>query len=217
MISADGPEALAKLAQRPTVLTIDVHRGHLDPAVATLPLGEDAAADLVQRLVPMLAAFRGQGVPVTHVVTAYRDVDEILANPYWRFQADRIDSPRRSIADHNLEGMPGLELMPGIAAEGDRIIRTKKRYDCFIGTDLEFLLRAGRHDSVFLVGVNTNSCVLATALAASVRDFAVFVIDDGVDTMLGRELHEAAEALVDASFGWVVTSRDALERAGTTD
>jgi len=217
MISADGPEALAKLAHRPAVLTIDVHRGHLDPAVATLPLGEDAAADLVRRLVPMLAAFRGQGVPITHVVTAYRDVDEILANPYWRFQSDRSDSPRRRIADHNLEGMPGLDLMPGIAAEGDRIVRTKKRYDCFIGTDLEFLLRTGRHDSVFLVGVNTNSCVLATALAASVRDFAVFVIDDGVDTMLGRELHEAAEALVDASFGWVVTSADALQRSGTTD
>jgi len=215
MISRDGPEALVRFAAQPAVVTIDVHRGHLDPAVATLPLAEAPSAALVGRLVPMLAAFREHAVPVIHVVTAYRDADEILSNPYWRLQAGRAGSARSRIAEHNLEGLLGLELMPGIQVDGDRVVRTKKRYDCFLGTDLEFLLRAGGHDSVFLVGVNTNSCVLATALAASVRDFAVFVLDDGVDTMVGRDLHEAAEALIDASFGWVVSSTDALERLGS--
>jgi nicotinamidase-related amidase len=216
MISPDGTEALARLADWPAVLTIDVHRGHLDPAVATLPLSDEASAALVARVVPMLAAFRDRGVPVIHVTTTYRDSSEILSNPYWRFQSGRVESARGQIAEHNLDGLPGLELMPGVEADGDRVVRTKKRYDCFVGTDLEFLLRAGRHDSVFLVGVNTNSCVLATAIAASVRDFAVFVLDDGVDTMHGRDLHEAAETLIDASFGWVVTSANALDRVGRT-
>jgi nicotinamidase-related amidase len=60
------------------------------------------------------------------------------------------------------------------------------------------------------MGVNTNSCVLATAVAASVRDLAVFVVEEGVDTMLGSDLHDAALSVIDASFGWVVRAETAL-------
>jgi nicotinamidase-related amidase len=210
MESAQGRASFEQLAQRPAVVTIDLHRGHLDPSVATLPLPADAAGALVERVVPLLDEYRAHGLPVVHVVTAYRDRAEILSNRYWQFQANREDSPRRQIAEHNLVGMPGLELMPGIARPGDAIVETKKRYDCFVGTDLGFILESGRHDSVLVLGVNTNSCVIATALAASVRDYAVFVVEDGVDTMLGPELHDAALAVIDASFGWVVSGATTL-------
>jgi biuret amidohydrolase len=84
------------------------------------------------------------------------------------------------------------------------VVTTKKRYDCFVGTDLEFVLRSGGHDGLLILGVNTNSCVIATAIAASVRDFSVFVVEDGVDSMLGEDLHRAAKQIIAASFGWVV-------------
>jgi nicotinamidase-related amidase len=203
--------ALEMLALRPVALTIDLHRGHLDPQVATLPLPEDAASALIDRVVPLLDDYRALGIPVIHVITAYRDRGEILSNPYWRFQAGRGDSARRNIAEHNLEGMPGLELMPGIGRDGDTVIATKTRYDCFVGTDLDFVLRAGEHDSLLVTGVNTNSCVIATSVAASVRDFGVFVVEEGVDTMLSAELHEAALSVIDASFGWVVSAATTLD------
>jgi biuret amidohydrolase len=211
MASSEAREAFLQLATRPAVVTIDLHRGHLDPAVATLPLAAENAAALVERAVPLLHAYRDHGVPVVHAITAYRNRDEILNNAFWRFQAGRPGSSRAAIAEHNLEGMPGLELMPGIGRAGDAIVRTKQRYDCFVGTDLEMVLRAGGHDAVLLLGVNTNSCVIATAIAASVRDYAVFVVEDGVDTMLGPELHEAALAVIAASFGWVVPAEVTLE------
>ena len=210
MESNQARASFEQLAQRPAVVTIDLHRGHLDPAVATLPLPAAAAAALVERAVPLLDEYRALGLPVIHVVTAYRDRDEILANAYWRFQAGRDDSPRRQIAEHNLIGMPGLELMPGIERPGDTIVETKKRYDCFVGTDLEFRLQTGGHDAILVLGVNTNSCVIATSIAASVRDYAVFVVDEGVDTMLPA-LHDAALAVIDASFGWVISAETTLE------
>jgi biuret amidohydrolase len=210
MRSLDPREAFDQLATKPVVVTIDLHRGHLDPDVATLALPADASAQLIERSVPILGHYRDARLPIIHVVTAYRDRDEIVSNPFWRFHADRPGSPRSAVAMHNLVGMPGLELMPGILEAEDRIVLTKKRYDCFIGTDLEFLLRAGGHDSVLLLGVNTNSCVIATAIAASVRDFAVFIVADGVDSMLGAELHHAALRIIDASFGWVIDSETSL-------
>ena len=217
MASTEAADALRTLATRPAVVTIDLHRGHLDPAVATLPLPAENAAALVDRAVPLLDAYRELGVPVVHIITAYRNREEILDNAYWRFQANRPGSSRAAVAEHNLEGMPGLELMPGIGRDGDAIVRTKQRYDCFIGTDLELVLRAGRHDAVLLLGVNTNSCVIATAIAASVRDYAVFVVEEGVDTMLGPELHAAALSVIAASFGWVVPAQVTLDALGARD
>ena len=210
MESTQARASFAELAKRPAVVTIDLHRGHLDPETATLPLPADAALALVERAVPLLDEYRGLGLPVIHVVTAYRDRDEILSNAYWRFQAGRPDSPRKQIAEHNLIGMPGLELMPDIERPGDTIVETKKRYDCFVGTDLGFRLQTGGHDSVLVLGVNTNSCVIATSIAASVRDYAVFVVDEGVDTMIPA-LHDAALAIIDASFGWVISAQTTLE------
>ena len=215
MRSNEPREALQELAHRPAVVTIDLHRGHLDPSVATLPLPAEASAALVARVVPLLARYRDLGLPIIHVVTAYRERGEIVSNPFWRFHAGRADSPRRVVGEHNLDWLPGLELMPGVRGPGDRLVATKKRYDCFVGTDLELLLRSGRHDAVLLLGVNTNSCVIATAIAASVRDFAVFVVAEGVDTMLGPDLHGAAERVIDASFGWVIEAATTLEVLGS--
>jgi nicotinamidase-related amidase len=192
-------------------VTIDLHRGHLDPEVATLPMPADRAAALMERVVPLLAEYRALGLPIFHLVTSYRDRSEILSNPIWRYRAERAAGLRKRIADHNIDGMPGIALMPGIAGEGDKVLTTKRRYDCFVGTDLEFSLRSGGHDSILLMGVNTNSCVLATSTAASSRDFAVFVVDDGCDSMLGRELHEATESVINGSFGWIVTGEQTLD------
>jgi len=207
----DVRELFGELATRPAVVTIDLHRGHLDPAVATLPLPAEAAAALVARAVPLLEEYRRLGLPVLHLLTSYRDRDEIVSNPYWRIQAGLAGSPRARVGEHNLDHLPGVQMMPGIVGEGDKVLATKKRYDCFVGTELEFLLRAGRHDALLVLGVNTNSCVLATAVAASVRDFAVFLVDEGVDTMMGPELDAAARLVFEGSFGWIIGGAESVE------
>jgi nicotinamidase-related amidase len=182
--------------------------------VATLPLDAEAAAALLHRTVSLLGSYRDLGLPLVHVLTCYRAEEEILSNPFWRVQAGRRDSVRSRIAEHNLHDGPGVALMPGIAEPGDIVVRSKKRYDCFVATELEFVLRSGRHDSVLLLGVNTNSCVLATGIAASVRDFAAFIVDDAVDTMMGPELDGAARAVFEASFGWVIRGAETLRLLG---
>jgi hypothetical protein len=48
---------------RRAVVTMALHRGHLDPHLATLPLTADGVA-------------RGIGAPVVHVVTGYRHEDD---------------------------------------------------------------------------------------------------------------------------------------------
>jgi nicotinamidase-related amidase len=193
---------------RIAVVGIDLHRGHLDPEVATLPLPAEAAAAVVARNRAFFDAVRRAGIPIVHLVTRYRDVGEILANPAWRRRAEDPTSTRRNMAGHNLEGMPGLEIMQGLFAPGDIVVDTKKRYDCFLGTDLDFVLRTRGVEELWITGVNTNSCVLATAIQASVRDYDVTVVSDCVDTMDGPSFHESALMLLQRAFTEVRTSQE---------
>ena len=200
---------------RPAVVTIDLHRGHLDPEVATLPLPADVAARVVEANVRFLDAARALDIPVVHVVTGYRDADEIGANPYWRALAD-TGVTRSNILRHNLPGLPGQELMPGICdPERDRVVNGKKRYDCFLGTDLAITLHAMKVNTLLITGVNTNSCVLATTITAQTRDFACIVVSDCVDTCDGPDFHESALTMIERAFGWVMSADKALEAVGS--
>lgn len=196
---------------RPAVVTIDLHRGHLDPTVATMPLEPEAAGRIVDNNRLFLEGARRQGLPVIHLLTRYRTADEALANPFWASRVGTSDS-RASSAVHQVEPSDGIELMPGIHdPDHDSIVDTKKRYDCFLGTDLGFLLGVADVDTLLLTGVNTNSCVLTTAIVGSTRDYSVVVISDCVDSMDGPYFHDAALRCIEQAFGWVMTSSEALE------
>jgi nicotinamidase-related amidase len=196
---------------RAAVVTIDLHRGHLDPAVATMPLPAEHAAAVTAANVRFLGAARRSGLPVVHLVTSYRDVGEIESNRFWRGLAG-TGATRGTAREHQLAGGPGQELMPGVCVpEHDRVIATKKRYDCFRATDLGLVLDSLGINTVVLTGVNTNSCVLATAAAACSRDYAVIVVADCVDTMDGPEWHDAALRCIERAFGWVMGSTEVLE------
>lgn len=194
---------------RPAVVTIDLHRGHLDPDVATMPLPAEAAARVTRANVALVTAARARGVPVVHVVTTYRTVEEISTNPWWASVAG-TGATRANVLAHQLPGSPGLDLMPGLLDPAlDHVVTTKKRYDAFAASDLDHVLRAVGARTLLLTGVNTNSCVLATTVAANARDYAPVVVEDCVDTM-DRSLHDAALGIVRQAFGWVATTDEVV-------
>jgi nicotinamidase-related amidase len=194
------------------VVAIDMHRGHLDPAVATLPLPAERCGPVIKRAAALLAGVRERGVPVVHVVTEYRDTGEIAANPFWRAIHDDPDRARRGILRHNLAGSPGTEIIPELLGPGDVIVRGKKRYSAFHGTDLEFVLRRRlRAEALVLAGINTTTCVLCAAFEATNRDFRVVVAADAVDSMDGEDMHRFALRLTAAALGWPLSSHEILQ------
>lgn len=198
------------------IVAIDLHRGHLDPAVATMPLEAEAAARVVAANEKLFKQARAAGIPVFHCVATYRDSEEIALNPAWKHRGEDPNNPRKNVLKHNIVGMPGCEVMPTLLDERDFIIDAKKRYDCFTATDLELSLRAHGVNTVLITGVNTNSCVMATSTAACCRDFAVVVVSDCVDTMDGKDLHDAALKVIGRAFGQVMTTQEALTAVGAS-
>jgi nicotinamidase-related amidase len=195
-------------------VAIDMHRGHLDPAVATLPLPAERCGPLIKRAAALLAGLRERAVPVVHVVTEYRDPAEIAVNPFWKAAHDDPGKARRGILRHNLRGNPGTEIIAELHDPRDLVVRGKKRYSSFHATDLEFLLRRLGADTVILAGINTTTCVLCAAFEATNLDFRVVIAADAVDSMDGEDMHRFALRLMQAALGWPLGNEDIFQALG---
>jgi nicotinamidase-related amidase len=207
---------MANLLERPVVVSIDMHRGHLDPEVATLPLPAARSRALVARAAPIYAALRAYGVPIVQVVTRYRHPHESESNPFWGAKRSAV---RARSHEHNLFGSPGTEVVPELFAPSDIVVDSKKRYSAYLHTDLEFVLRDLGARTVLLAGVNTNSCILCNAFETVNRDFELVLMKDCVDSMDGEEAHRMALTLIETCLGTVMTwdeLRTALSIPGPT-
>jgi len=198
---------------RTAVLAIDTHRGHLDPEIATMPVAAEIASDVVEAAARLLRAVRAAGVPTAFLVMENRTVggrSEYLRNPFWRAVEDARESLTpdlpSTISGHNLVGSAQTEVMPELApGPDDTIIRSKHRLSSFLDTDLESWLRAQGADTLLLIGINTNTCVLCAAFEAFNRDYAAVVISDCVHSMYGTDLHDFGLENVARCFGWVLS------------
>jgi nicotinamidase-related amidase len=204
------------------VVTVDMHRGHLDMSVATMPTKPEDAERVIRNAKAALALARSHGVPVIHVVLVYRKIPglgaEGMTQPFWRAlhdlvtEEDRLTPGRRSTVNgHNLEGSPGTQIIPGLHAPGDYVIDNKKRLDCFQGTDLKSLLDALRVRTVCFMGINTNTCVLNTSFTAFNHDYRVVVLSDCVASMYGDDLHVLGQNVA-RCLGWVIDNRQFEEK-----
>jgi nicotinamidase-related amidase len=205
---------------RTAVLAIDMHRGHLDPEIATMPVTAEIASTVVEASARLLAATRRAGIPTAYLVMHNRTVagrSEYLRNPFWQAVEDvRVsltpDLPS-TVAGHNLVGSPQTEVMPELApGPDDLVVTSKHRLSSFIDTDLESWLRVRGVDTLLLAGINTNTCVQCAAFEGFNRDYAVVVVSDCVHSMYGDDLHELGLENVARCFGWVLTADEVIEK-----
>ena len=212
--------------RRTAILAVDVHRGHLDPEIGTMPVAADDAARCRAAVAKLLAGARAVRVPVIYVLLTNRRTTppglETMGNPFWRAVEEVKQSltpgRRSTILHHNQEGSPQTEVPPELATQpGDYVIRSKKRLSAFYGTDLEILLRALGTETVVIVGINTNTCVLCTAFDAFNRDLRVIVASDGVASMYGEDLHLFGLENLRRCLGWVLTTEEILAALGAAE
>ena len=152
----------------PALVCIDWQRGFMHPTHwgtdRSTPLAEDSGRRL-------LAAWRGRGAPVIHVVHASTE-DEI---PPHAPAPTRIRSPLHP-------SDPGYAPIEGFEALGDEPTLVKQVNSGFIGTDLEARLEVHRVTGtpVVLCGLTGNHCVNTTARMAGNMGFVTWVAADAV-------------------------------------
>jgi nicotinamidase-related amidase len=208
------------------VLTVDMHRGHLDPEHATQPVSDEASVAVREAAHRLLTHARALDVAVIHVTLGWRPIEAYGFSPRLRaakfLLSDGVPrtEARKQAVTHGLEGSIQCELMPEIGPEPtDHRITNKKTFSSFLGTDLDLLLRTFlKVDTLLIMGVNTNTCVLNAAFDACNRGYSAIVVGDACASSYGDDLHAFALDAVARTCGWVLTAGECIQKldAGVT-
>lgn len=193
------------------VLTIDMHRGHFDPDIATMPVPPESGRLTVERTASLLASARATRFTIIHSITVRRTVEARALNPFQRVlsRTGQTVSPgiQMNTLCHNLEGASQCELIAELGPEpGDFVLNNKKQLSAFYANDLDQFLRLQNLNTLLLLGVGTNTCVLSTAFDASNRGYKVVVIADCTVSLNGEDLHLFGLENIRRTIGWVLTS-----------
>jgi biuret amidohydrolase len=194
------------------VVSIDMHRGHLDGDPAC-PCPAPRAREVVAPIDGFHDEARALGVRIVHVKSVLRPdgSDDLRGIPAaWRrtFPLHVGEIPNADA--HALEGSKWTEWVTRVEP-GDLRVDSKRRLSAFYPTDLDFLLRNQRIETVVLDGGFTDCCVLNTAFDANNHNYRVIVLRDlvrGTDT----RLESAALAMVSLHLGLVMESRELLRQ-----
>jgi nicotinamidase-related amidase len=195
-------------AAKTAIVSIDMHRGHLDPS-PECPCPAPRAREIVEPIDTFHDRARALGVPVIHVRSVLRrgGEDDIRGiSSAWRRTFPLHVGEIPNSAAHAIEGSPWTEFVTRVEPN-DLIVETKKRLSAFYPTDLDFLLRNMRIETIVLDGGFTDCCILNTAFDAGNHNYRVIVARDlvrGTDA----HLEDAALAMVSLHLGLVADSAD---------
>ena len=189
---------------RNAVLLMDLQRDFLGEEGARMPVQPSGAAAVIRTTNAILRqAMLGGALPV------------LVVNRF--LPTDRIGNFFRKGAA--IDGTPGAEIDPRIAAHEDVKTFAKARPSAFTNPELDEFLAARGITDLYVIGVFAEGCVRSTALDAKRRGYAVHVLADavasdaawkkrlalwvmaraGVEVIGGEEGSPAAEHMRDAS------------------
>jgi ureidoacrylate peracid hydrolase len=172
-------------------------------AMAREGLDVSHAQEAAARLPELIDAARNAGVLPVFVRNVYSTEGNHYLSDVWLEQAARrrkgsyteraVCTPDSWSNDFYGDVRPG---------PGEPVV-TKHRFDAFLNTDLETVLRAHAVRTVVLAGVATNVCVETTARQAFLRAYYVVLVADGC-AAYSRDEHDASSE----------DDRQALRRGG---
>lgn len=142
---------------------------------------------------------------VRQLLEAAREADAFIVHAVERHFPGVRDDEHQQLPEHCVTGSHDAEYVPGFEVlSGPREVELpKRRFSSFLGTDLDFILRANGVTGVLIVGVKTNVCVRATCQDAFGHGYAVFVCREATNSNRPH-LAEASLEDIDRYMGRVI-------------
>jgi nicotinamidase-related amidase len=181
---------------RTALLIIDMQNDFVLPEAE---LSTPGAMKLIPTIAGFAEACRERGFPVIYTREMHRPGLE-------DFGVEGCFEP-----PHCLEGTDGPDIVAGLEPhEEDFVVSAKRRYDAFMGTELDLLLRGLRVENIIFAGVCTDICILSTVLTARNRDYRCYVLRDAVDATCPQR-QEAALMCMSHMFAHVGDTTEAAK------
>ena len=103
-------------------------------------------------------------------------------------------------------GSWGAEIIEELKPEPGDIVVRKQKYDGFIGTNLDIILRTFGIKYLIYMGTATNICVESTLRRSFFLDYFPILVSDAVIQKGSSTMQEATIRNVQDTFGWVTDS-----------
>jgi ureidoacrylate peracid hydrolase len=187
------------------VLVIDMQNGFLHPDGSLPRAGvsvPDADAVIAENR-RLLAEARARALPIIYTQHIHRpDFIEVPARRLARLPTD----PRPLV-----RGSWDAQIVDELKPESGDYVVEKCRYDAFLYTDLEVVLRGLGVQRLLVSGVVTSVCVESSVRSGEQRDFEMLVAADCCSGP--RPLHDASLTVMATHFAEVAPWQDLLDRA----
>lgn len=193
---------------------VDMQNDFVDREVGSYAIGADR---MMARIACVIAAARRAQIPVIFSQEVHRadgvDGGRLLwdGRSGWVTGKHPRAEPGAKPAPPCIEGTQAAEIVNELTPMLGDIRVLKRRFSIFVGTELDMILRRLAVDTLLIVGVCTDVCVLWTTGDAYQRDYRVYVLEDCV-AGTSAEAQEAALAIIRAltNSGQAVTSDVAI-------
>jgi biuret amidohydrolase len=178
------------------LLIIDMQNDFVRPGA---PIATPRGMEIVPLIRSLADAARQKGFPIIYTQEMHRP-------DHGDFGIELHFEP-----PHCIEGSDGAEIVGELTpAKNDILIQRKRRYDAFLGTDLDLVLRSHGVGNLLITGVCTDICVMSTVQHARNLDYRCFVVADAVDGS-SEERHRAALLCMEHVFAYVGESAEIRE------
>ena len=107
---------------------------------------------------------------------------------------------------HCFVGTDGVRIIDELRDYKYVLIR-KKRYSAFFHTRLNSLLKSHKIKDLYITGLFTDFCVIATSLSAYFNDYNVFVVSDATSTSDPKAQKQSLRMIKKQSANLVKTSQ----------
>ena len=161
--------------------------------------------DVVDAVVEIAAAALAQNVLTVFVQAAY-DPASVYRPPLF------LAAPtRRDYACHpDSWGADFVEPIQALVALPQAKVVVKHTFDAFFETELRGLLHFHQIETIYVAGVETNVCVLCTALSALTNGFQTVILEDCVATSQ-EELHAPALKILEVAKSRRMSKQQVME------
>lgn len=140
-----------------------------------LAINPKRVSKIIPKIKELLDFARRQGLPIVYINDAHLPFDTEL----------------RLRGSHAIKGRWGSQVIEELKPQSTEYVIEKRRYSGFFATGLDALLRDIGVNTLILVGVSADACILCTALDAFYRGYLVIVVEDCIESFT-EEGHKSA-------------------------
>jgi len=208
---------------RTAIIVVDMQNAFVRKGGYYDLIGIDIAPieNIVGTCTKIIHAARTGGLKIIYLQMAYNpDLSDIGAQDSPSFYKSRGLAMMKQRPDLKnklyFEGSWGADIIEELKPEPEDIVVKKQKYDGFIGTNLEIILRTLQIKYLIFIGTATNICVESTLRHSFFLDYFPILISDAVSQKGPNLTQEATIANVTSNFGWVTTSEKFLNSIRST-